>query len=317
MVSDDFDHHDGHDLSHGDDSHHHETLHHWAQHFAEIVLKSHFSQDPHVSFVGEGMHGTPGRDGRYFHHQHGDFTCALVAQAEIYHEFTGKPYEETKAAVEASQLNLLDTSGTIPDHVGGWLEAHNIPCHRNSEATLADIIRELDHGHKVIIGVNAEHLWDEKDMFGRFASNCVDHAVWLTGVDFTDRAHPKIIINDSGRPDGASNVYDLNEFLHAASDGGKHGMFYVATDQAPPHLNDYAPGFDEHAGFFPELHDYLCQHGLEIAQAGVVSAGGVKVAAGRLRTRSLKVIPESKLPPSRQNFAELPISQRDRLLDNR
>lgn len=302
---------------------------------------THFGASP----AGATPHvfGTPHADTAYYHHQNADFTCALVAQIGILQEYTGLDYEECKAAVEASQFKLIDTHGTTPENVGGWLELHGIPCHTNAHASLGDMLRELSAGHKVIVGVNSDGLWNSSGAMHDFGGHAVDHAIWLTGVDFSDSDHPKVIINDSGDPNGAGRTYELNEFVNAASNAQSSGMFYVATDSAPPHLEDRLDGYDASVGCVPQLTQFVHDHERELGLGAAALASGVLMgvpaspanqpptieevelrrgaesAMARARSDSqsaAKGDPGTARQAVTPRYADLTPEQRDRLLDS-
>ncbi len=173
--------------------------------------------------------GTPNADTAHWQQQDTDFTCAVQAQRGIIEQFTGEPISESQLVYEATANGWLTDRGMSPDDVGNLLELHGIPCHANHDASVQDLLGELAEGRKVIVGVDSGELWNGEpieDFFHRSA----DHAIWVTGVDFTDPNNPQVIINDSGDPNGAGKQYSLNDFMDAWEDSGFN---YVATDFAP------------------------------------------------------------------------------------
>jgi hypothetical protein len=218
------------------------------------------------------LYGTPDHDALFWRHQTTDFTCAVQAQASIIHDFTGREIGECRAAVEATMHGWLTPHGTSPDDVGRLLEQYGVPCHSASQATVGDLISELALGHKVIVGVHAGDLWyPERPDVLALAGDHADHAIWVTGVDLSDPNRPMVIINDSGAPDGAGKAYDLRQFVDAWSDSG---FFYVATDQAPPHLAERVQGYNEQQGVFTALVDFLGAHVPDFTIAGASLAVG-------------------------------------------
>ena len=68
---------------------------------------------------------------------------------------------------------------------------------------MADVMAELAMGHKVLVGVDADGLWTRtiRCMISRGTRQSCDLG---TGFDLNDPDNPKVIINDSGHPEGAA-----------------------------------------------------------------------------------------------------------------
>ncbi len=69
-----------------------------------------------------------------------------------------------------------------------------------------------------------------------------------------DPNNPKVIINDSGDPNGRGRAYELERFADARSRGG---YAYVATDHAPPNYQAVNPAYDPAQGEIPALTRYF------------------------------------------------------------
>lgn len=191
--------------------------------------------------------GTPNADTAHWQQQDTDFTCAVQAQRGIIEQFTGEPISESQLVYEATANGWLTDKGMSPDDVGNLLELHGIPCHSNTDASVHDLLGELAHGRKVIVGVDSGELWNGEPIEDFFHQSA-DHAIWVTGVDFTDPNNPQVIMNDSGDPDGAGKQYALNEFMDAWEDSGFN---YVATDFAP---NGITPDWGHQLTNFLDSH---------------------------------------------------------------
>ena len=203
----------------------------------------------------EDVVGTPDIDQGHWEHQTTAFTCAVEAQRGIIEEFTGQHVSEAQLTYEATANGWLSDHGMSPADAGNLLELHGIDCHSSTGATVEDLMTELAQGHKVIVGVDSGELWHKNFPLKDFFHQSADHAIWVTGVDMTDSAHPKVIVNDSGDPTGAGKAYDLQTFAKAWQDSG---FFYVATNDTPPDMSFAAEhGFDARAGVFPELVSYF------------------------------------------------------------
>jgi hypothetical protein len=68
-------------------------------------------------------------------------------------------------------------------------------------------------------------------------NNAPDHAIVVSGIDFSDLNNPQVIVNDPGLPDGGGMQYPLKHFLEAWNDSN---CAYVATDNAPPDIANNA-----------------------------------------------------------------------------
>lgn len=130
-----------------------------------------------------------------------------------------------------------------------------------NNASMQNIVSELASGHKVIVGVNSSDLWHPGSI-NSFFSQGADHAIWVTGVDNADPDNVKVIINDSGDPEGAGKAYSLEQFKDAWEDSGN---FYLATDQAPPGLEINFPDFDQQSGVFPGIVNWAQAHSLPLS----------------------------------------------------
>jgi len=202
-----------------------------------------------------GVVGTPDVDQGYWEQQTTNFTCAVEAQRGIIEEFTGQHVSEAQLTYEATVNGWLSDHGMSPSDAGNLLELHGIDCHSNTGASVEDLMAELAQGRKVIVGVDSGELWHKDFPLEDFFHQSADHAIWVTGVDMSDSAHPKVIVNDSGDPTGAGKSYDLQTFANAWQDSG---FFYVATNDAPLDMNFAAGhGYDAAAGVFPELVSYF------------------------------------------------------------
>jgi hypothetical protein len=203
--------------------------------------------------------GVPDSDAPHWQLQTTPFTCAVVAQRGIIEEFTGHEISEAQLVYDATAHGWLTDGGMSMGDVGNLLELYGVPCHEHTDATIEDLMSELAQGHKVIVGVDSGEIWNQDYSWEDFLHQAADHAIWVTGIDTSDLANPKVIVNDSGDPNGAGKAYDLYVFRDAWQDSG---FFYVSTDEAPPDIHQIANGFDPAAGVFPELVSYLSEtHG--------------------------------------------------------
>lgn len=117
--------------------------------------------------------------------------------------------------------------GTSIDDLGNLMDLYDIPNHSVANASIADLARELEAGHGVIVGVNSGQLWDTGPLNDLINFICkvlgldnstympADHAITVTGIDMSDPSNPMVIINDSGVPNGQAMPYPLDKFMDA------------------------------------------------------------------------------------------------------
>jgi len=195
----------------------------------------------------DGIIGDPTHDAAYWDHQTLNNDCAVVAQMSIINEYRDTPISETQAVFDAASHGWLGPDGTQPQDVGKLFDLYDIPYHVEQHASVNQLASELDQGHHVIVGVNHSDLWypgPVTHLYDSLGLTHTDHAICVTGINDKDPAHPMVIINDSGVPDGAAKEYPLDQFMEAW-----HGsdFTYVAT-------SDPSPGFH---GLNFNLSDFL------------------------------------------------------------
>lgn len=224
--------------------------------------------DACMSSYGETM-GNPVYDAQFWQEQTTPFTCAVQAQRGIIEEFTGQPVSEAQLVYDATSHGWLNDGGMSPNDVGKILDLYGVPSHHRTGGTVEELMDELSHGHKVIVGVDSEEIWKHGQPLDGFFHHAADHAVWVTGINNDDPGNPKVIINDSGDPHGGGKEYELSRFESAWEDSG---FFYVATDNAPPGMAAQASGFDPGSGVFPDLVAYFDGHRAESHAGGGLAA---------------------------------------------
>ena len=197
--------------------------------------------------------GNPISDSALWQEQTTGFTCAVLSERGVIEAYTGYPVSESELVYHATANGWLTEGGMSPLNVGKLLDMYDIPNHSVDNASMEDIMSELAQGRRVIVGVNADQLYEPDSQTGKFIAQAADHAVWVTGVDIRDPDNPQVIINDSGTPDGAGKIYDLNQFTDAWKSSD---FFYVATLEAPTGYELSAGTFDSAKGEIPELVEY-------------------------------------------------------------
>ncbi|MDR2171461.1 MAG: C39 family peptidase [Planctomycetaceae bacterium] len=180
------------------------------------------------------------------------FTCAVVSQEMILNDF-GIDVSESQLVYTATSNGWLTENGTSISDMGNLLEYYGVSAHTNYNGDLSSMVNELARGHKVIVAVDSGELWSGGSFWEKLTgidNNTPDHAIVVSGVDFSDVNNPQVVVNDPGIPDGAGMRYPLAHFLEAWNDSN---CTYVATDNAPPDIaND--PNFN--VNFNPQSEIY-------------------------------------------------------------
>lgn len=182
--------------------------------------------------------GHPQDQSDYWELQNQPDNCAVMSELSIMHQFGVDLTQDQANYISAEHGWYHPGGGTTPDDIGNMMSLYNIPNHTRVNATAADLARELQQGHGVIVGVNNEDLYDYgpirnlfnaiKDDLGISSAN---HAVVVTGIDASDPEHPMVILNDPGHPGGQGAAYPLDQFMDAWQNSD---FYYTATDQAIP-----------------------------------------------------------------------------------
>lgn len=215
-------------------------------------LAAHHADDGRV--IGEDD------SGGIWQQQQTNFTCAVVSQEMVLREF-GIETSEGQLMGEAMERGWLDANGTQLDDVGNLLELHGVSCHAGNG--VEGMIQDLSMGHKVIVGVDADELWDNSPIYNDIqdmVAQTPNHALVVQGVKQHDDGNWSVIVNDPGDPHGAGKEYPADQFADAWQDSH---CSYVATNNAPPDLADnelYGAGFDADSGIYTGLVDWIRGH---------------------------------------------------------
>ena len=200
----------------------------------DTFLGDHF----HSPWDHEGHHlfGTPTSDADLHSTQSTPFTCAVVAQQMILRSF-GIDMSEAQLVYDATSHGWLTELGTHPTDMAKLLDFYGVKTHM-AYGDVGDLLTELIRGHKVIVSLDSGELWGKDSFFEDLRDPAgEDHAVMVTGLDLSDPAHPRVVVNDPGDPAaGRGHSYPLDQFLDAWADSGN---FYVATDAAPLNLESH------------------------------------------------------------------------------
>ncbi|QFR00997.1 hypothetical protein F9278_37865 [Streptomyces phaeolivaceus] len=178
--------------------------------------------------------GNPGEAMDLWQQQEGQMACAISAQGMVLEYLTGERVSEEQLTEEAMSREWYDGTGTLPEHVGSLLGLHGVPVRQVEGASLEQLEGVIADGGAAIVTLDAQEIWapghdPDDDLLGDapgIAGQDANHAVWVTGIDNSDPAHPTVILNDSGHPDGQGLEVPLDEFMGAWQDSGN---FLVAA----------------------------------------------------------------------------------------
>lgn len=175
-------------------------------------------------------------------------TCAIKSQQIILNEF-GIPVTEDQLVKFSYDHGWYkgDGTGTTFEDVGNLLEQANIPCTRQSNANVFNLMNELSQGHKIIVGVDSGELWGDKFSAWYkdfFVGDTPDHAIIVSGIDTSDKNNIKVIVTDPGNGD-YHKEYPLDQFMDAWSDSS---CYMVSTDIPVPQVVDGMQNFDYELG---------------------------------------------------------------------
>ena len=158
-----------------------------------------------------GMHGDPAAAAPFWHLQIAQYSCGEMAVADVIGQLTGhEPSEEeitTTAEHTPSDRHpgpiYTPTSRTSNDDLVVLLAHYGIQAgafHSNLDL----IEQDLDHGRKVIVGLNDKTIWNQSG--DRSQEN---HFVVVTGIDTkADMVH----LNDSGVTGGRDEQVSIATF---------------------------------------------------------------------------------------------------------
>jgi Peptidase_C39 like family len=195
------------------------------------------------------MYGDPTAAAKWWRHQQYD-DCVLMSTADVVGQMTGKEPSE-RAIIEVAQstpstrhpgsIYVKPANKKDPNSGMGtsFMDVPQLLAHYGvaSKATdtddaartgiptgMAALEHFLGSGHKVVVSINAEMIWDQPiESKDRDGNPQPDHAVVVTGVD---TANGVVHLNDSGTPDGRDEQIPVALFVKAWATGDN---FMVVT----------------------------------------------------------------------------------------
>lgn len=179
--------------------------------------------------------------------------CAIRSQQIILRDYgVDIPLEQLKEYAIANGWYDPDpvNGGTPMGYIGCLLQSCGIDCHQEINATVYDLVNELAQGHRVIVSVDANELWADREgniieqaktyFEDIFKGKEANHALVVAGVDVNpdDPKDVKVILTDPGTGD-LRIEYSLDEFMDAWDDSN---CFMCTTDSPAPLQYDAASG---------------------------------------------------------------------------
>jgi predicted double-glycine peptidase len=158
-----------------------------------------------------GMHGDPAAAAAFWHFQIAPYACGELAVADVVGQITGHEPSEDEVTTAAEHTPsdkhpgpvYTPTSRTSNDDLVVLLGHYGVPAgafHSNLDL----IEQDLDHGRKVIVGVNDKTLWNESANRGP-----ENHFVVVTGIDTNANV---VHVNDSGIMSGRDEQVSVATF---------------------------------------------------------------------------------------------------------
>jgi Peptidase_C39 like family len=171
-------------------------------------------------------------DASTWHLQEAPNSCAIACQADVLNSF-GIEVEEGQIAELAQERGWYEPrQGTDPKALGHVVEAFGIPVTQSYDTSLVEIKDALDDGRKVMVGLDANEIWEpRKDVWGNpLEQPDGGHAVWVTGIEESPAGDLEVILNDTGHEAGRASRVAMHDFLNAWDDFGRHA---AVTDISP------------------------------------------------------------------------------------
>lgn len=214
-------------------------------------------------------------------YQGNEGVCAIRSQQIILRDYgIDISLDELKQyATENGWYNPSPEGGTPMWAIGNLLLSCNVPCQQSVDNTVYDLINELAQGHRVIVGVDANELWADRNhdtMAGVkewfkdfFEGETPNHALVVAGVD-VNPDNPddiKVILTDPGTSD-LRIEYKLDDFMDAWKDSQ---CFMVSTDTPAPLQYNPETGNEEPSNF--AVAEYINTNSIPLNPNNVILPG--------------------------------------------
>ena len=170
--------------------------------------------------------------------------CAIRSQQIILRDYgIDVSIDELKQyAINNGWYDSGENGGTPLGYIGCLLESCNVHCRQDSGCTVYDLVNELSQGHRVIVAVDANELWADREndtwkqtkewFTDVFKGETPNHALVVAGVEVNpnDPEDVKVILTDPGTGD-LRIEYELDDFMDAWEDSN---CFMTTTTEPAP-----------------------------------------------------------------------------------
>lgn len=171
----------------------------------------------------EFVAGDPETDMKNWHEQAEQNSCAVCCQEFVAEQLLDREFSEQELVHMATERGWYDPeTGTTLCDVGNLLEELGLEVERESGLTLPDLFNELESGHKLICAVNNMILEDPG--FADLPGMNANHAVQVIGIDYSNPEGVRVILNDSGVPNGMGREVSADTFVKAWETSGNFAV---------------------------------------------------------------------------------------------
>jgi hypothetical protein len=160
--------------------------------------------------------GEPKEDMEHWHLQSERMSCAVAVQEFVGEELLDVELSETAMIEKAENMGWYE-NGTYPEDVGKLLEYLGLEVERQFEGCLEDIQETLENGGKVMASVNNAVL--SSPFHFALPGMGANHVVEVIGIDKSDPANIKVILNDPGVANGCGISHSIEVFQKAWETG--------------------------------------------------------------------------------------------------
>lgn len=185
----------------------------------EVYYSEMDQYDPSTVSNPDMVLGNPEDSMDYWEYQGEDGPCALYAQMFVIEELSGQDIDIDAFVNEAYENGWYDGVGTPILNMNQMLDYYGIDNEMGFNKSMDDIMDCLNDGGKVIVSVDADQIWYDKESDIFSPMSAPNHAVEVIGVDYSDPDNPMVILNDSGHPDGQGELVPLDVFESAWNEG--------------------------------------------------------------------------------------------------
>lgn len=171
-----------------------------------------------------------------WHYQGPTNACAIVAQGSIIELLTGEPFDQELAMTWLEEQGYFSPEGgtTLTD-MTRLLEAHGVP-HAEGSFDVGQIYDALADGKEVMVALDANEIWfpqEGPDGLPLEWHRPGGHAVWVTGIGYDEASGEwKVVLNDSGHPNGKASMVSLADFVNATDDYGNFAVIVEPSTDA-------------------------------------------------------------------------------------